>query len=190
MTANLGLVTHAAHGRAQELAPHGPGDGLTEGGLAGAGGAHEAEDGALHVGLELAYRQVLDDALLGLLEAVVIGVEDVAHLLEVDLVDAGAVPGQVTQPLDVGARHRVLGQLRVADALLELGEIVVGVVALAQLVADRLELLAQVVLALGLGHLALDLRADLVRELEHLELAREQLEHAAHARHELHRLEH
>ena len=46
-------------------------------------------------------------------------------------------------------------------------------VALAQLLLDGLELLAQEVLALHLGHLVLGLRLDLAAQLEHFELLRE-----------------
>ncbi len=47
--ANLRLVAHAAQRHADELASEGAGDGLAEGGLAGAGRAREAEDGAARV---------------------------------------------------------------------------------------------------------------------------------------------
>jgi len=60
---------------------------------------------------------------------------------------------------------------------------------LAQLFLDGLELLAQVVLALGLGHLALDLAVDLRAELEDLALAVEQLEDELHPVFEIDRLE-
>ena len=62
---------------------------------------------------------------------------------------------------------RFASSIRVAQ-LLELGLLRV---ALAELVLDRLHLLAQEVLALRLLHLRLDLRLDLRAELEHLELA-------------------
>ena len=60
---------------------------------------------------------------------------------------------------------------------------------LAQLLLDGLELLAQVVLALGLGHLALDLRIDLAGKLEDLALAVEELEDELHPLLEVHRLQ-
>ncbi len=49
--------------------------------------------------------------------------------------------------------------------------------ALAELVLDGLELLAQHVLALRVGHLLLGLGLDLALELQHLDLARERLRH-------------
>src|SRR5690606_24834222 len=76
---------------------------------------------------------------------------------------------------DLGRQPRLLETLR------ELLEILLLVVTeLAQLLLDRLELLAQVVLALGLGHLALDLAVDLAGNLEDFPLAVEQLEDELH----------
>ena len=54
-------------------------------------------------------------------------------------------------------------------------------VALAELLLDRLHLLAQEELALALLHLRLHLRLDLRAELEHLELAVEDRRHLAQA---------
>ena len=75
MAADLGLVAHAAERDAHELALHRPRDRLAERGLADAGRADEAQDRPLHVALELAHGEVLDDALLDLVEVVVILVE-------------------------------------------------------------------------------------------------------------------
>ena len=114
VAADLGLVAHAAQGDAHELAPQRARDGLAERGLADAGRADEAQDRALLVALELAHRQVFEDALLDLLEAVVIGVEDVARRLDVELVLGDDAPRQLDQPFEVGARDRVLGRRRAA----------------------------------------------------------------------------
>ena len=74
-----------------------------------------------------------------------------------------------------------LGQLGRGDPLAQLPDLGLGLVLLAELALDRLQLLAQVVLALALLHLRLDLRLDLRAELDHLELAREQLREPAQA---------
>ena len=101
--------------------------------------------------------------------------------------------GSVEDPLEVGADHAVLGRrrrqpleprelalgglphvLRELERLEPLAQLVhLGLlgVALAELGLDRLQLLAQEVLALALLHLGLHLRLDLRAELEHLELA-------------------
>ena len=68
-----------------------------------------------------------------------------------------------------------LRQLRVLDPLAQLGELVA--LAFAELLLDRLELLAQVVLALRVGHLLLRLRFDLALQLEQRNLARQRGRH-------------
>src|SRR5690606_13933010 len=72
VAADRGLVVHAAEADAVELAPERASDGAAERGLTDTGRADEAEDRALLVLLELADGEVLDDALLDLLEAGVV----------------------------------------------------------------------------------------------------------------------
>ena len=180
MPADLGLVAHAADRDALELAAEGARDRLAEAGLADARRADEAEDRAGRVRLQLADREVLDDPLLDLLEVVVIGVEDLAGVGDVEVVVGLRRPGQLGEPLEVGADDavlggggrqllepaelavgllaRALGQARRLDPLAQLVDLRLALVALAELVLDRLELLAQVVLALPLLDLRLDLR--------------------------------
>ena len=85
MPANLRLVADAAERDAHELPGHRPRNRLSERRLADAGRADEAENRPLHVAFELSYGQVLDDALLDLVEVVVILVE---HLSRFDRIDA------------------------------------------------------------------------------------------------------
>ena len=81
VAADLGLVAHAAERQAHELAARRARDALGEAGLADAGRADEAEDRALELLRERLHREVLEDALLDLLEAVVVLVEDLLGLL-------------------------------------------------------------------------------------------------------------
>ena len=76
------------------------------------------------------------------------------------------------QPVELPQRFllRLLGHLRRLDLLAERIDFLRPVVALAELLLDRLELLAQVVLALPLAHLGLHLRLDLRAQLEDLHL--------------------
>ena len=69
---------------------------------------------------------------------------------------------ELLQPreLAVGLLAHDLGQLELGELLAQLLDLGLGRVALPELLLDRLELLAQVVLALGLVHLGLDLRVD------------------------------
>ena len=168
------------------------GDGPAEAGLAHARRAHEAEDRPLDVGLHLADGQVLEDALLDLLQVVVVVVQDLLGLDEVDLGLRALAPGQRHQPVEVGAGDGVLGGGRghlgrggparagppswpppacpPSRSSRELVVLALLVVAVAQLLLDGLHLLAQVVLALVLLELGLDLALDLVADLQHLEV--------------------
>ncbi len=197
MAADLGLVADAAERQADELAPQRAGDGAAERGLADARRADEAEDRALALGVELAHRQVLEDALLDLLEVVVVLVEDRAGVFQVEVVLAVQAPGQTGQPVEIGSRDRALGAVGVtplepADLPLDLLESLLGEVplarplavagdlgrqlfALAELVLDRLELLAEEELALALVHLAARLHRDLLLHGQQLDLAQQQL---------------
>jgi hypothetical protein len=81
------------------------------------------------------------------------------------------------------------GQAGLLEPLAQLVELLLLLAQLAQLLLDGLQLLAQVVLALRLRHLALHGAVDLVRELEDLPLAVEELEDELHPGLEIDRLE-
>ena len=126
-----------------------------------------------------------------------VGVENLAGVLDVEIVGGPLVPGEVEEPVEVGPDHavlgggrgeplepaelavgdpaRLLGQRRALDPLPQLVDLGLLLVALAELLLDRAELLAQVVLALALVDPLLDLGLDLGAELDHLELAGEDL---------------
>ena len=110
------------------------------------GGPEQAEDRAARVGLELAHGEELDQAVLDLLDVVVVLVEHLAGVLEVEVVLGALAPGQRDDPLEVGADHAVLGGG--GGQALEAFELAVGGLAdvLGQLCG--LDLLAQVC---GLG---------------------------------------
>ena len=82
MTADLRLVTHAAERHAHELASGCAGDRLPDGGLARAGRSDQRQDGAALLVLgdasllaQLAHGDVLDDAVLHVLETGVVRVD-------------------------------------------------------------------------------------------------------------------
>ncbi len=211
MAPDLRLVVDAAQAHPHELAAHRPGDRLPERRLADAGRADEAEDRAADRGGEGADREVLEDALLDLLEPEVVLVEDPGSLADVEVVVGGGVPGQPDQPVDVGPDHADLGRGRGDPAhpvdflegprpdlvghpgllhlLAELVDLGLLRVVLAQLALDRLELLAEDVLALGLVDLRLDLALDLPLELEDLHLAVEERRDELEALDDVDRLE-
>ena len=71
---------------------------------------------------------------------------------------------------------RFLGELGLLDLVFEFGEFVAAFL-VAKLLLDRLHLLVEVVLALGLLHLALDARADALLDLQDGDFALHQAEH-------------
>ena len=107
--ADLGLVAHAAHADADELAAHRPGDALAQAGLAHARRPDEAEDGAGDLGLELLDGQELEDAVLDVFQVVVVLVEHLAAVRDVQVVGGEDRPGQRHDPVEVGADDAVLG---------------------------------------------------------------------------------
>ena len=131
-------------------------------------------------------------------------VEDEARVLEVEVVLGGLVPGQGEDPLEVAADDAVLGgrgrelgepvelaargavgllgEVGLLDLAAELRDLGLLLVAFPELILDRLQLLAEEVLALGVLHLRLHLGLDLRAELEHLELAVEDDGELAEAR--------
>ena len=185
MAADLRLVTHATEGDADEGTPGGVGDRLTEGRLADARRSDEAEQRALGVAGQLEHRDVLEDALLDVLETVVVLGELGGDLVEIDVRLAPLVPRQVGDELEVVpddvdlgalAAHalepaqlavddllRVLGKTCLLEALLQAGELV-GL-AVTELLLDGAHVLAENVLALVLSELLLDLALDLGADL-------------------------
>ena len=203
VAADLRLVAHAAERQADELAAGGPRDRLGERRLADARRADEADDRALGLADQLAHGEELEDAVLDLLEAVVVLVEHPLGVVEVLPLLAPLAPGNRHHPVDVVARdgrlgrdrrHRlqalelllrlllhVLGQARLLDLLAQLGELVAALVLAPQLLMDGLDLLVEVVLLLGLLHLLLDLHVDPLVDVDLLDLDVEQVVKALQA---------
>ena len=197
MPADLRLVTHAAERDALELAADGTGDRATERRLAGARGPDEAQDRRARVALEAAHREEFEDALFDLVQPVMVLVEDRPCMLEVEVVLGRDGPRHLAHPFQVGTGHRVLGRLRrdagqprqlavglaphllrhvgLLDLFLELVDLAPRFVTLAQLLLDRLELLAEQEFLLPLVERLLHLLLDLLAHLEHLVLARQDL---------------
>ena len=157
------------------------------------GGPISVEDRArLRVGLDvavlaqLAHGEVLGDAVLDVLQAGVVGVEHRARGNRVEVLVRALAPRDGDQPVEVGANHArlarllahplqasellerllvdLLGHLRVLD----LRAVLLGHrrVVVAELLADRVHLLAQEVLALLLLGALLDVLADALAHLQ------------------------
>ena len=196
MAADLGLVAHAAQRHPHELAVGGLGDRLAQGGLAHARRPDQAQDRPLHLLHPRLHRQVLEDALLDLLQPVVVGIERVLRGLEVLANLAALLPWHAKQPVQVVAHHRGLGRHRrhllelvefgarlgfhrlrhagLGDAAHQLLQLAGRIVQVAQLLLDGLHLFVEVVLALALLHLRLDPAADALLHLLDVDLALDQ----------------
>ncbi len=98
---DLRLVPDTAKADPDVLPTQGIRDAPSEACLARARRAHEEEDRALLLLLELHDRQMLDDALLDLLEAVVVAIQDAAGLFDVDALLLLNRPGKVEQEVEV-----------------------------------------------------------------------------------------
>ena len=109
MAPDLRLVANSADRQARELPTERPCDRLSERGLADPGRTDEAQDRAGKVVLQLRDGEVLEDAVLDLLEVVVILVENGTRVLEVEVVVGDLVPRQGHEPVEVGADDAVLG---------------------------------------------------------------------------------
>ena len=187
VTADLGLVADAAERHADELAAGRARDRLADRGLARAGRPDEGEDRAralvvLDAALlaELRDGDVLDDPVLHVLEAGVVLVQDLARVLRVEALLGALAPRDGEEPVEVVADDRRLRRL-VAHPL-EPGELALGLLehvlghlglgdlrpvllddgalVLAELLADRVELAAEDVLALLLLDAGLDVLLD------------------------------
>ncbi len=198
MAANFGFVAHAAQRHANELAARGLGDAHAQRGLAHARRPDEAQDRALRVLHQLADGEELKDALLDLLQPVVIFVERLLGDFDVADFLRALLPRHRQQPVEVVARDGRLGRHRRhgfqllqllqrllvrfarhaggVDLLLQLVEL--ALLAAAQFLLDGLDLLVEVVLFLGALHLALDARLD---GAVHVELFDLDVEHVADA---------
>ena len=201
VTADFGLVAHAAQRQPVELAAHGLGDGLAERGLAHAGGTDKADDRAFGVLVEFAHGQVFEDALLDPVETVVVLVEDVGSHLEVEQIRRRFLPGQVDKPVQIGAddgrlggvgvHHLqplelllrlflgVLGHLLPAQLLAQVFDLLGVAVLVAEFALERLDLLAQEILALAARHLLLGVGLDLGLDRGHFQFLVQQVGHQA-----------
>src|SRR5206468_12290286 len=146
-------------------------DGLPEAGLADPGRSDEGEDRRALAGRKRAHGHVLEDPVLDLRQTVVVLVEDLPGLLDVPVVARGLAPRERDEPVDVGADDTRLGRClrdlleaadflerlflhglghaRLVDLLADLAELRATLV-LAELLLNRLHLLAEDVFALGL----------------------------------------
>src|SRR5207247_5330884 len=124
VTADLRLVVHAAERHAHELASERARDRLADRRLPNAGRSDEREDRAgapvlvdAALGAQLAHGQVLDDPVLDVAEAGVVGVEHLPRVRRIETLVRALGPRHREQPVEVVADH-----LRLRRALADLLE--------------------------------------------------------------------
>ena len=184
MAADLRLIADAAERNSDELSAERPRDGFSERGFPNARRADKAQDRPLHLLLHLTDGEIFEDAFLDLLQVIVIFVEDFGGRFDVEVVFGLFTPRQFHHPLQVGPDRggfsrvgmhlfeplklllrllqHLLGHLGFLDGLAELRDLFGPFVQFAEFLLDRLELLAQEVLALRLVHFALGFRLNLL----------------------------
>ena len=94
MPSDLRLIAQSPNADADKFTPERIGNGFPKAGLTDARGARKAEDGALSVRLELAHREIFQDAPLDLIESVMVALKNLSRLFEVDRFLAELVPWQ------------------------------------------------------------------------------------------------
>ena len=210
---DLGLVAHAAQREAVELAPQRVGDRAADGGLAHAWRTCEQDDRAADLALPRAHGDELQDALFHVFEPVVLACQHVACVSEVELVGGVHAPGHRGGPVEVVARHAVLGRasfehrefielvldafghggwrLECRHAGLEfLGVGAAVVLRKPQFLFDDFQLFFQEELALALADGLVYLAADLVLQPRDFDLFLQQRQHDPHAVEHIQRFQH
>ena len=196
MAADLRLVVHAAETHPPELQSKGFCDALSKRSLTNARRAHETENRAAALRVQFSHGEEFENASFHLLESVVVLVQDGAGALDIDLLGIGLRPGHGNQPIEIGARHRILGgAVRHAlearefakrlffrfgrhacsfDGLLEFSEFSAGTVGFAEFFLDLTHPFAQYGLLLPFVERLSGLFVDLPRDLEHFDSPVEQ----------------
>ena len=105
MTANLRFIAHPPETDPHKLATERVGDRLTETGFAYAGWPEKTEDRAVSLRIEFPYREIFDESLLNFFQIVVIAIKDLLRLIEIEVVIAEFVPGQIGNDFDVTHDH-------------------------------------------------------------------------------------
>ena len=210
MAANFRFIVHAAQSDAHEFAAQRSRDRLAERSLAHARRPDEAQDRPLHARLQFLHRQVIEDALLDLLQIVVIFVEnlcgpwrcrsprcpedlvhgsDVIHSRYVRDTMYSAEAGVIFASRFSLAIAFLLGFRRHAGLFhffAQLVDLLHGIVGFAEFLLNRLHLLAQQIFALVLAHLLLNLFVNLRAQLQNFQFlgqfANQRFQPLAHVR--------
>ena len=192
MAAYLRFVVQTAERETHELAIQRTRNRTTQAGFAHARRADETQDRTLRLLLQLAHGQRFDDSFLDLVEAIVVFVQNFFGFFEIEVVRRSLRPGEIGHDLHPVAERRRLRGVRVhafeflelaqrlflrslrhvrrVDLFTELRDLFGEFVALAEFALNRLELLAQVELALRAINVGARLRVDLLLDGQHFDL--------------------
>ena len=198
MAADLSFIPHAAQTDAHILAAKAFGDGACNTGFADARRAHQTDDLGFDVRCQLAHGQRFQNAVLHLFQAIVVAVQNLLRTADIKVIHRESVPRQVQTGVQIGADDRclligalhlgktvylleqfllaILRKVQFRDPAAVLVGLSVGVVALAQFIADDVQLFVQVIIALVLVHGLVDLFRDLLFNFHHLTLAAQHLD--------------
>ena len=197
MTANFGLIPHSPQRGAHKLSASRPGDGTSEGCLPNPRRPHETKNRSLELLNQLVNCEILQNALFGLLQPIMIIIENFLRLREVQIFGGAFIPRKIQAPIHIIANNRSLSahgghELKLLQLLLNLGPRFVGevfllealfklhhlglvLVPLPQLFLNRPHLLVEVIFLLGTLHLLLNARPNFSFDREDFNLRLHQL---------------
>ena len=176
MPANFRLVADAAQTHAREFPSQRVGNRLTQARLAHARRPDKTQNRPVSFRIQFAYGQIFDQTALDLFEIVMIAIEDLLGLIEIDVVLAQFRPGKFSDRFDVtdddgilragrrnkieplqfplGLRQHIGRRFRFLEPRSQLRDLLIGAgIAFAEFLLDRLQLRAQISLALRIGEL-------------------------------------
>ena len=196
---DLRLVPHAAEGHLDELAIERARHRFPQRSFSRARRPHETQDRPLDLLDEIQHREVFHDALLRLLQSMMILVQDLLRGRQVQIILRLLLPRQRDQPVEIIANHRgfrrhrihllqpvqfgvgllphLLRHLRLFDLFLQLGDLVGDIPFFAQFLPNGLDLFVEVELPLILLNGAAHRNIYLLLDLQNLPLGREDTNH-------------
>ncbi len=203
MPANLGFIAYPAQGEAHEAPARSARDGARQRGFADARRSDQAKYRPANLFDQGLHRQIFQDALLGLIQSVMVLFQDALGLGDVDVHPAAFEPRQTDDPVNIVAHHRGLGghgghHLELFKLLVDLGgrfaghplafdaffqllKLARGFILGSHLLANGAHLLVEVVVFLGLFHLLLDPTLDALVHSIYFDFQIDQLDEQAEA---------
>ncbi len=107
MALDLGFVAHAAQAESVEFAVQGIGDGFTDAGLAHTRWAHQQDNGPFDLATQGAHGQKFHNPVLHIIQAAVVGFQDLPGMFQIQVVVAVLAPGYAGEPVQIVARDAI-----------------------------------------------------------------------------------